>query len=70
MSATLPLAAMLLLAGCSGPTARQQRLVSKPNMLFSESLAFSYNSSRLLPQLETGLDTFGGGQNTGCTSCR
>ena len=58
------------LAGCSSPAVRQQRLVSKPNMLFSDSSAFTYNSARLLPQLEPGAATSGGAQNAGCTSCR
>jgi hypothetical protein len=53
----------LLLDGCSAPSVRQQRLVAKP-------FAFSYNSSRLLPQLATGFAAAGGPQNSGCTSCR
>ena len=63
-------ALLLLLAGCSSPAVRQQRLVSKPNMLFSDLAAFTYNSARLLPQLEPGAATSGGAQNAGCTSCR
>ena len=62
--------AVLLLAGCSSPAVRQQRLVSKPNMLFSDSAAFTYNSARLLPQLEPGSAASGGAQNAGCTACR
>ena len=60
----------LLLAGCTTPAVRQQRLVAKPNMTFSESAAFSYNSPRLLSQLATGIASAGGPQNSGCTSCR
>jgi hypothetical protein len=68
--AGLPMVALvLLLAGCASPAVRQQRLVSKANMLFSESAVFAY-SSRLLPQLEPGSAMSGGAQNAGCTSCR
>lgn len=62
--------ALVLGAGCAAPAVRQQRLVAKPNMTFSDSVAFAYNSSRLLPQLATGLAAAGGPQNSGCTSCR
>ena len=58
------------LAGCSTPAVRQQRLVAKPNMTFSDSAAFQYNSFRLLTQQATGLAGAGGPQNSGCTSCR
>ena len=58
------------LAGCSTPAVHQQRLVAKPNMIFSESAAFQYNSFRLLTQQATGLAGSGGPQNSGCTSCR
>jgi len=61
---------MVLLAGCSSPAVRQQRLVAKPNMLFSDSAAFTYNSPKLLPQLAPGFAGSGGAQNSGCTSCR
>jgi len=70
LSAGLPLVALLSVAGCSSPAVRQQRLVSKPNMLFSDSAAFTYNSARLLPQLEPGSAASGGAQNAGCTACR
>jgi hypothetical protein len=70
LTAGLPLAGILLLAGCSLPAVRQQRLVSKPNMIFSDSAAFAYNSARLLPQLEPGSAASGGAQNAGCTACR
>jgi hypothetical protein len=60
----------LLLAGCAAPAVRDQRLASKPNMIFSESATFTYNAARLLPQLEPGSATSGGAQNAGCTSCR
>ena len=61
---------MVFLTGCAVPAVRQQRLVSKPNMLFSDSPVFTYNAARLLPQLEPGAATSGGAQNAGCTSCR
>ena len=57
-----------LLAGCAVPV-HQQRLVSQPNMQFSDSPVFAYQS-RLLPQVESGAAASGGGQNAGCTSCR
>ena len=60
----------MLLVGCSTAAVRQQRLVAKPNMTFSDSAAFSYNSPRLLGQLATGIASAGGAQNSGCTSCR
>lgn len=57
-------------SGCAAPSVRQQRLVAKANMTFSEAAAFSYNSPRLLGQLATGIASTGGAQNSGCTSCR
>ena len=62
--------ALVAVAGCSGPSVAQQRLVAKSNMTFSGSSAFAYNSSRLLPQLASGFGSSGGAQNSGCTSCR
>ena len=70
ITAALHLVALLFAAGCASPAVRQQRLVSKPNMLFSDSAVFTYNSTRLLPQLEPGSATSGGAQNAGCTACR
>ena len=70
LTAGLPLVALFLLAGCAAPAVRPQRLVSKPNMLFSDSSMFTYNSARLLPQLEPGSASSGGAQNAGCTACR
>ena len=57
-----------LLAGCAVPVHRQ-RLVSKPNMQFSDSPVFNYQS-RTLSQIETGAAASGGAQAAGCTSCR
>ena len=66
----LPLAVLALLAGCSSPAVRQQRLIARPNMTFSDHVAFSYNSPRLLSQFATGFGGSGAAQNSGCTSCR
>jgi len=58
------------LTGCTALRPSEQRLVAKPNMTFSDSAAFTYNSSRLFPQMATGFASTGGAQNSGCTSCR
>ena len=47
----------------------EQRLVSKPNMLFSQNGVFVYQN-RLIAQIEPGSATSGGGQAAGCTSCK
>ena len=60
----------LFAAGCAAPSVRQQRLVARPNMVFSDSAVFNYNSSRLLPQVASGFASASGSQNSGCTSCR
>ena len=60
----------LALVGCSSPAVRQQRLVARPNMTFSDAAAFQYNASRIMPQMATGLAGSAGSQNSGCTSCR
>ena len=39
------------LTGCTSLRPSEQRLVAKPNMIFSDSAAWVYNSSRLYPQL-------------------
>lgn len=59
---------LLLASGCVVPV-HQQGLVSKPNMLFSDSAAFAYHAKSQL-QVETGAATTGGAVATGCTSCR
>lgn len=66
------LGALLLLnaTGCAAVRPSEQRLVAKPNMTFSDNAAFSYNGSRLFPQMATGFAASGGTQNSGCTSCR
>lgn len=58
------------LTGCTAMRPGEQRMVAKPNMTFSDSAAFTYNSSRLFPQMATGFAATGGAQNSGCTSCR
>lgn len=69
-SGCLPLAMLALFAGCSSPAVRQQRLIARSNMTFSDNVAFSYNSPRLLSQFATGFGGSGAAQNSGCTSCR
>lgn len=68
--AGLGLLTVLGLTGCTALRPGEQRLVAKPGMIFSDSAAFSYNSSRLFPQMATGFASSGGAQNSGCTSCR
>jgi len=60
---------VLCLAGCVQVPVNQQRLVSKPNMEFSDSLVFNYQN-KLLPQVEPGAAFSGGAQSSGCTSCK
>jgi hypothetical protein len=57
------------LSGCSPVSPQRQRLVSKPNMTFSDSLVFNYQN-KLLPQVEPGSTFSGGAQAAGCTSCK
>lgn len=59
-----------ILIGCKPMRPSEQRLVAKPNMTFSDSAVFTYNSSRLFPQMATGFAATGAAQNSGCTSCR
>ena len=62
------LCGVMLLTGCARVLPRHQRLVSKPNMQFSDSLVFSYQD-RLLSQIESGSTSFSGGHSAGCASC-
>jgi len=58
--------------GCSSVgqvSVSEQRMVSKPNMLFSQSGVFVYQN-RLIAQIEPGSAASGGGQAAGCTSCK
>jgi hypothetical protein len=62
----------ILLAGCSGCSTvnvAEQRLVSKPNMVFSDTSVFN-NSMDFHSLLEPGTAGSGGGQASGCTSCK
>jgi hypothetical protein len=65
---TILLVAVLICSGCAAVGPNQQRLVSKPNMVFSESAVFGYEN-KLLPQLEPG-SAVSGSQTSGCTSCK
>jgi len=56
--------------GCASVGVQHQRLVSKPDMLFSDSPVYNYSNSKLQPQIENGRAASGGGQASGCTSCR
>ncbi len=62
------LALALLLGGCAGVSAAQQRLVSRPGMVFSDAPHLA-NHSALAAQIEPGR-TAGGAQAAGCTACR
>ena len=65
----LALLSLSLNMGCSTVGIHEQRLVSKPNMQFSDSAVFDY-SSKVLPQVEPGTAASGGAAAAGCTSCR
>ncbi len=69
LSGGLALVALLLLAGCASVPPNEQRLVSKPNMVFSDNSIFNYQSS-LFPQTEPGAAATGGAAAGGCSSCR
>lgn len=58
----------VILAGCARVAPQQQRLVSKPNMQFADSLVFSYQD-KLLTQIEPGSAAFAGAGSAGCGSC-
>ena len=59
---------LLMFAGCVSVKPHQQRLVSKPNMQFSESVIFSYED-KSLTQIESGSASFIGGQSGSCGAC-
>ena len=63
------LAAGLASSGCKAVPIMEQRLVSKPNMVFSDSPVFAYQS-RVVSQIEPGSAMSGGAQAAGCTACR
>ena len=56
-------------AGCTTVGVHEQRLVSKPNMQFSRRVVYTY-SSKLMPQVQPGLETSGGAQASTCASCK
>jgi len=70
VSSSLSFAVIVFFAGCAAPPMSQQRLVAKPNMTFSDSPVFTYNSPRLLPQIAPGFPGGDASQNSGCSSCR
>lgn len=57
-----------LLPGCAGVPVAQQRLVSRPGMVFSDSPLLNTRGA-LAAQLEPGRAA-GGAQAAGCTACR
>jgi hypothetical protein len=59
----------LLACGCAQVPVPEQRLVSKPNMTFSDSLVFNY-SNPLQAQIEPASEPVGGTQSSGCTTCK
>src|SRR5262245_31133346 len=69
----LPMCAFLLMAvflcGCVRVGVHEQRLVSKPNMTFDESVVFGTRPA-LTVQIEPGTAFSGGAQAGGCTSCK
>lgn len=64
----LSIAVLAVASGCAVPV-HEQRLVSQPNMQFSDSPVFNYQA-RQLTQIESGAAASGGAQAAGCTSCR
>jgi hypothetical protein len=61
--------ALLFGSGCSMVEPHQQRLVSKPNMGFSDTGPFVYQA-KLTLQTEPGSVFSGGARAAGCTSCK
>jgi hypothetical protein len=55
--------------GCAEVGPRQQRLVSKADMVFSASAFMGYENP-LLEQVEPGAAFCAGAQSGGCTSCK
>ncbi len=66
--AALTVGLVIVGTGCTVPV-HAQRLLAKPGMQFSGSAALG-GPSKLLPQVESGAATSGGGQAAGCSSCR
>lgn len=59
----------MIFTGCGHVDATKQRLVSKPNMLFSDSTVFAYQSP-FVAIIEPGSASDGGSAASGCSSCR
>jgi hypothetical protein len=57
------------LMGCKAIPLNDQGLVSKPNMIFSDSPVFAYQSN-VLTQIEPGTAGSGGAPVAGCTACQ
>lgn len=57
------------ISGCTSVPVHQMGLVSKPNMVFSDSAVFSV-TSKLWVQTEPGVAFSGGAQAGGCTFCK
>ena len=55
--------------GCQSVAVHEQRLLSKPNMTFSDSYIYAFQP-RLTTQIEPGAAASGGAQDAGCTSCK
>ncbi len=56
-------------SGCTSVPVAEQRLVSRYNMVFSDSPVFSWQST-MLAQTEPGSASSGGAQAAGCTACQ
>ncbi len=68
LSAVMVFAAVTL-TGCKSVSVLDQRLVSKPNMVFSDLSSYTWQSL-LLTQVEPGSAMSGGNQAAGCTACQ
>lgn len=55
--------------GCAVPKPTEHRWVSQPNMTISSSAVWNISRSQT-SQFETGQGFVGGGQGSGCTSCK
>lgn len=60
---------LLVTAGCARVPIASQRLVSRPNMVFGDSMVFN-DQRRLVGQIEPGSAFGGGSQASGCTACK
>jgi len=57
----------MIFQGCNTVAVHEQRLISKPNMTFSDSYLYAFQP-RLTAQVEPGSAASGGAQAAGCTS--